>query len=98
MNPVARFLVGKNTFLGGMIFVFNICLKQMFPGTTQYDGHKNIWVGSAAISPWLRACMNHLFQISFFWFRAHLNISTQLNKMPHADFAAIHGVVLRHLP
>jgi len=40
-RPVGRFqyLVGHNTFLGGKIFAFTVCLKHFFLGATKCGGH-----------------------------------------------------------
>ena len=51
IRPVARFqdLVGHNIFLGGKIFAFTVCLKQIFLGATKFGGHKKNLGG-----PWPR--------------------------------------------
>ena len=56
-RAVAKFwgLKGKNTFLEGEDFAFILCLKQIFLGTTQFWGHKNVWGHDPRMPPWLRA-------------------------------------------
>ena len=52
-RPVARFqyLVGHNTFLGGKIFAFAICLKQIFWEQQNLGGTKEIWGSTAPEYP-----------------------------------------------
>jgi len=43
-NQALRF-EGQNAFLGGKIFVFIICLKQIFLSTTKFGGAQKIFRG-----------------------------------------------------
>jgi len=48
---------GKIHFEGGKIFVFNICLKQVFSCHNTILGEQTLFGGTAAEwPPWLRAC------------------------------------------
>jgi len=42
-SQVLRFGGGKIHLQEGKIFVFIICLKQIFLSTTKFGGHKKIW-------------------------------------------------------
>jgi len=70
-RPAARFqvLVGYNTFLGGKIFAFTVCLKQIFLGAAKFEGHKKNLGGTAPeCPPWLRAwpgVMQKIIQVDF---------------------------------
>ena len=43
--------MGKNAFLEGQDFVFILCLKHVFMGTTHFGGIKDIWGGTAPECP-----------------------------------------------
>jgi len=43
--------VGKNTFLGGKIYVFNICVEQIFPDTTPFGEAQSYLRGHRPIMP-----------------------------------------------
>jgi len=45
--------VGQNTFQGGKIFVFIVCLTN-FLGTTKFEGTKKLGCTDPECSPWLR--------------------------------------------
>jgi len=63
-RPVARFLCFgvKNTGLGGKIFVFMICLKQIFLGRTKFGGEQTDFGGNCPECPksWYELKCTHL--------------------------------------
>ena len=81
-RPVTRFqyLEGHNAFLGGKIFAFTLCLKQIFLGATKFGGKKGNFWGALPPNdlPWLRACVlilvfSHVF-VCTLWLRCMFEV------------------------